>query len=47
MSRKATTGLEMNNNRLSDCSMETMGPMMIAVKNELFGKVNCFTGWIE
>jgi hypothetical protein len=44
MYRRATTGLEENNNKFSNCSMEKMGPVVIAVKNQLIGKVNCLTG---
>ena len=44
MYRRATTGLEENNNKFSNCSMEKMGPVVIAVKNQLAGKVNCLTG---
>ncbi|CAF0780039.1 unnamed protein product [Didymodactylos carnosus] len=42
MYRRATTGLEDNNNKFSNCSMEKMGPVMIAVK---LGKEkkNCLT----
>lgn len=44
MYRRATTGLEENNNQFSNCSMEKMGPVVIAVKSQLIGKVNCLTG---
>ena len=44
MYRRATTGLEENNNKFSNCSMEKMGPVVIAVKNQLAGKINCLTG---
>ncbi|CAF3794038.1 unnamed protein product, partial [Rotaria magnacalcarata] len=43
MYRRATTGLEENNNKFSNCSMDKMGPVVISVKNELVGKVNCLT----
>ncbi|CAF3627649.1 unnamed protein product [Rotaria sp. Silwood1] len=43
MYRRATTGLEENNNKFSNCSMEKMGPVVISVKNELVGKINCLT----
>jgi len=43
MYRRATTGLEENNNKFSNCSMDKMGPVVIAVKNQLVGKVNCLT----
>jgi hypothetical protein len=45
MYRRATTGLEENNNKFSNCSMKTMGPVVISVKNQLLGKVNCLTGF--
>jgi hypothetical protein len=44
MYRRATTGLEENNNKFSNCSMDKMGPVVISVKNQLAGKVNCLTG---
>jgi len=44
MYRRATTGLEDNNNKFSNCSLETMGPVVIAIKNQLVGKTNCLTG---
>jgi disintegrin and metalloproteinase domain-containing protein 10 len=44
MYRRATTGLEDNNNKFSNCSMEKMGPIVISIKNQLLGKVNCLTG---
>ena len=44
MYRRATTGLEENNNKFSNCSLEKMGPVVISVQNELAGKVNCLTG---
>ena len=44
MYRRATTGLEDNNNKFSNCSLNKMGPLVISVKNELFGKTNCLTG---
>jgi hypothetical protein len=47
MYRRATTGLEENNNKFSNCSMEKMGPVVISVKNQLLGKVNCLTGFTE
>jgi len=43
MYRRATTGLEENNNKFSNCSMDKMGPVVIAVKNQLVGKINCLT----
>lgn len=43
MYRRATTGLEDNNNKFSNCSLETMGSVVIAVKNQLSGKTNCLT----
>jgi hypothetical protein len=45
MYRRATTGLEENNNKFSNCSMEKMGPVVIAVKDQLLGKINCLTGF--
>jgi hypothetical protein len=45
MYRRATTGLEENNNKFSNCSMEKMGPVVISVKNQLLGKINCLTGF--
>ncbi|CAM4791104.1 unnamed protein product [Rotaria magnacalcarata] len=47
MYRRATTGLEENNNKFSNCSMDKMGPVVISVKNELVGKVNCLTGMVD
>lgn len=47
MYRRATTGLEENNNKFSNCSMERMGPVMVSVKNQLHGKTNCLTGFID
>jgi hypothetical protein len=44
MYRRATTGLEENNNKFSNCSMDKMGPVVISVKNQLAGKINCLTG---
>ena len=44
MYRRATTGLENNNDLFSNCSLERMSRVMIAVKNQLVGKSNCFTG---
>lgn len=44
MYRRATTGLEENNNKFSNCSLEKMGPVVIAIKNQLGGKINCLTG---
>jgi disintegrin and metalloproteinase domain-containing protein 10 len=43
MYRRATTGLEENNNKFSNCSMDKMGPVVISVKNQLAGKINCLT----
>ncbi|CAF1195014.1 unnamed protein product [Adineta steineri] len=43
MYRRATTGLEENNNKFSNCSMEQMGPVVISIKNQLLGKINCLT----
>ncbi|CAF1116655.1 unnamed protein product [Rotaria sp. Silwood1] len=43
MYRRATTGLEENNNKFSNCSMNKMGSVMISVKNQLLGKINCLT----
>jgi hypothetical protein len=45
MYRRATTGLEENNNKFSNCSLKHMGPIVISVKNQLLGKVNCLTGF--
>jgi hypothetical protein len=45
MYRRATTGLEENNNKFSNCSMEKMGPVVISIKNQLLGKFNCLTGF--
>ncbi|CAF0765915.1 unnamed protein product [Adineta steineri] len=47
MYRRATTGLEENNNKFSNCSMDKMGPVVIAVKNQLVGKVNCLTECLQ
>lgn len=44
MYRRATTGLENNNDLFSNCSLERMSRVVIAVKNQLVGKSNCFTG---
>ena len=43
MYRRATTGLEKNNDRFSNCSLQRMGPVVISVTNRLVGKVNCLT----
>ncbi|CAF1419948.1 unnamed protein product [Rotaria magnacalcarata] len=43
MYRRATTGLEGNNNKFSNCSMNKMGSVMISIKNQLHGKINCLT----
>ncbi|CAF3951732.1 unnamed protein product [Rotaria sordida] len=43
MYRRATTGLEENNNKFSNCSMSKMGPFMISIKNQFLGKINCLT----
>ncbi len=45
MYRRATTGLEENNNKFSNCSLEKMGPVVISIKNQLLGKINCLTGF--
>jgi len=45
MYRRATTGLEENNNKFSNCSLEKMGPVVISIKNQLLVKMNCLTGF--
>ncbi len=47
MYRRATTGLEENNKKFSNCSMKKMGSIVISVKNQLLGKVNCLTGFFS
>jgi len=47
MYRRATTGLEENNNKFSNCSLERMGSVVISVKEQLHGKINCLIGLIK
>ena len=47
MSRRARTGLDKNNKKFSNCSMEKMGPFIISVKNQLLeNNEECHCGFI-